>query len=239
MKLYDEVITAIDQLCRPFPASPLPAAPWQEAGRENLVFRQDMAYELGGSGQSFFALGTTAVTEDASFVPRDELLCIGPDLSGIHRDTHYARIALVRVKPGTMTQGSALYDAVKKLEFVRYHVSPQGFMIRVSRINGRESARVSREALNRGLSFSHVGTMMLRQFHKNPSIQAVRLIFVTDPGFPFQELQALTRQTESITKALDHILSTGMTDCGTCKLQPICDQVEGMKELHFGLANHP
>ena len=239
MKLYDEVITAINALCRPFPAATLPAAPWQEAGRENLVFRQDMAYELGGSGQGFFALGATAVTEEPSLVPGDELLCIGPDLSGIQKDTHYARIALVRVKTGTMAEGNALYDAVKKLEFVRYHVSPQGFMIRVSRINGRESARVSRDALNRGLSFSHVGTMMLRQFHKNPSIEAVRLIFITDPGFPFRELQALTRQTDSITKALDHILKTGMTDCGTCKLQPICDEVEGMKELHFGLANRP
>lgn len=27
-----------------------------------------------------------------------------------------------------------------------------------------------------------------------------------------------------------------MTDCGSCSLQKICEEVEGMKELHFGLA---
>ena len=25
------------------------------------------------------------------------------------------------------------------------------------------------------------------------------------------------------------------TDCGSCSLKPICDEVEGMKELHFGV----
>jgi hypothetical protein len=24
------------------------------------------------------------------------------------------------------------------------------------------------------------------------------------------------------------------TDCSACRLKPICDEVEGMKELHFG-----
>lgn len=238
MKLYDEVIASMEALLAPCPARPLPLTgpDWPEAGTENLVFRQDMAFELGGADSRTPALGATAVTERADFAPADEILLLGPDLPQIKADAPYARLALVRMAPGTEERSGALYGAVKKVEFVRYHANPVGFMTRVSLINGRESARVSRRALADGLDFGAVGRLMLRQYHKNPDIAAVRLVFITDPAFDFDALKALTRQTEKITKALDHVLTAGMTDCGSCSLQKICEEVEGMKELHFGLA---
>lgn len=237
MKLYDEVIASVEALCRPFAARNLPVAPtdWPEVGKANLIFRQDMAYELGGCDDRTYALGATAVTDSGTFVPADEILLIGQDLPQIRADIPYARIAIVRVAEGTMGQGNALYNAVKKMEFVRYHVNPEGFMTRVSLINGRESARVSRSALEKGLSFSVVGNLMLQEFRKNAAIQAVKLIFITDPEFPFEKLRTLTKETEKITKAMDHILKTEMTDCSVCSLQKVCEEVEGMKELHFGL----
>lgn len=238
MKLYDEVIASMEALCGSSPARSLPVCPtqWREVGKDNLIFRQDMAYELGGSDERTFALGATAVTDSEDLVPSDEILLIGKDLPEIHGDTPYARIAIVRVAPGTMGEGNALYNAVKKVEFVRYHVNPEGFMTRVSLINGRESARVSRTALQKGLNFAAVANLMLQEFHRNTAIASVKLIFITDPAFPFAELRKLTKETEKITKAMDHILKTGMTDCHTCSLQKICEEVEGMKELHFGLA---
>lgn len=170
-------------------------------------------------------------------VGEDEILLLGPDLPEIHADTHYARIALARVREGAFGQGNALYNAVKKVEFVRYHVNPVGFMTRVSLMNGRESARVSKDGIRKGISFEKVGGLMLREYHKNADIAAVKLLFITDPAFPFGELRQLIRSAESSTKAIDHILKTGMTDCKTCSLQKVCDEVEGMKQLHFGLTN--
>ena len=37
-----------------------------------------------------------------------------------------------------------------------------------------------------------------------------------------------------ITLTLSKILEGMPTDCNSCNLKPICDEVEGMKELHFG-----
>ena len=50
MKLYDQVITHILNLCRQGDARQLPVCrvDWPDCGKENLIFRQDMAYELGG-----------------------------------------------------------------------------------------------------------------------------------------------------------------------------------------------
>ena len=240
MKLYDPIISRILSLCRQASVRELPVCDvdWRDLGKENLIFRQDMAYELGGNGDRLFALGATAVTDDPALVTEDEIVLIGKDLPELTADTSYARIALVRVAPDTLGEGNALYNAVKRMEFVRYHVSPEGFMTRVSLINGTESARVSKQALEKGLTFTKVGNLMLRQFHKNARIVSVKLIFITDPTFPFPALKDAVRETERITKAMDHILKNGMTDCESCSLQKVCEEVEGMKALHFNMTNH-
>ena len=240
MKLYDPIISNILTLCEQASSRKLPVChvDWLDLGKENLIFRQDMAYELGGGGDRFFALGATAVTDDPALVREDEIVLIGKDLPEISADTSYARIALVRVAPDTLGEGNALYNAVKQMEYVRYHVNPEGFMTRVSLMNGTESARVSKKALEKGLTFTQVGNLMLRQFHKNARIVSVKLIFITDPCFPFSALKEAVRETEKITRAIDHILKNGMTDCDRCSLQKVCEEVEGMKALHFNMTNH-
>lgn len=240
MKLYDPIISDILSLCQHASARNLPIGPvdWPDLGKDNLIFRQDMAYELGGSGDRYFALGATAVTDDPALVAEDEIVLIGKDLPEMTADTSYARIALVRVAPDTLGEGNALYNAIKQMEFVRYHVSPEGFMTRVSLINGTESTRVSKKALEKGLTFTQVGNRMLGQFHKNARIDSVKLIFITDPCFPFSAQKEAVREIEEITRAIDHILKNGMTDCDSCSLQKVCEEVEGMKELHFNMTNH-
>ena len=42
------------------------------------------------------------------------------------------------------------------------------------------------------------------------------------------------RKVRDITKTLSKILEGMSTDCHTCSLKEICDEVEGLKELHFG-----
>ena len=64
----------------------------------------------------------------------------------------------------------------------------------------------------------------------------VRLIFATDPP-ALKELIANARQVDAITKTLTHILDGLPTDCGHCTLKPVCDEVEGMRELHMGRKN--
>lgn len=67
---------------------------------------------------------------------------------------------------------------------------------------------------------------------------AVKLIFVTAPDADFKALQAAAKTTKDITLTLAKILEGMPTDCGSCNLKPICDEVEGMKELHFGKEAH-
>ena len=88
MKLYDPIISDILTLCQNSTARNLPvcSVDWPDLGKENLIFRQDMAYELGGSGHGLFALGATAVTDDPALVPEDGIVLIGKDQVQMRED---------------------------------------------------------------------------------------------------------------------------------------------------------
>lgn len=93
---------------------------------------------------------------------------------------------------------------------------------------------MSRSALQRGISFRSVGFDFIRRYLKNPNVLKVKLLFVTDLQAPYQRLRACAKKTADITRTLTHILDGLPADCGSCSLKPVCDQVEGMRELHFG-----
>ena len=236
MKLYDEVINKWSSLLEGCSLKNLNINGdcAKDAGSHQMILKSDCAYELGGSTPSVHALGATAVTGQASFFCGDEIILAGPDLKDIDKDISFARLTIVQVAENALGDGNTLYNAIKKIDNVRFHVNPEGYMPRISSVYGRESIRISKEALNKGLSFEKVGNLLIKKLKENPDVKAVKLIYITDPGFNFNELEASVKESADITKAIDHIMKNAMTDCNTCALQKVCDEVEGLRELHFG-----
>ena len=235
MKLYDESIKELLAGLDISKAKSLDIANanWTDVGDHNLILRADMAYELGGGTNP--AVSAMAVTCNDEFVNADEVILIGPDLNEIKNDTPYARIAIVKVAEESLGDGNALYNAIRKIEYVRYHINPKGYMTRISASNNREPVRVGKEALNEGLDFAKVGKLFLDTYHENKNIEAVKLIFITDPAFDYRSLAEQAKHLEDITGTIDHIFKNVMMDCGSCSLQKVCDEVEGLRELHFSV----
>lgn len=235
MKLYDESIKELLAGLDISKAKSLDIvnANWTDVGDHNLILRADMAYELGGGTNP--AVSAMAVTCNEEFVNADEVILIGPDLNEIKNDTPYARIAIVKVAEESLGDGNALYNAIRKIEYVRYHINPKGYMTRISASNNREPVRVGKEALNEGLDFAKVGKLFLDTYHENKNIEAVKLIFITDAAFDYRSLAEQAKHLEDITGAIDHIFKNVMMDCGSCSLQKVCDEVEGLRELHFSV----
>ena len=115
-----------------------------------------------------------------------------------------------------------LYNTIRNIGYFRYHIYPKGFMLRVSSSNDRESVRVEAEALNEGLNFTAIGNAMLRALHLHKEVEAVRIIFVTDPKVDYGRLQDGLKKTKQITATIDHMLKDVNMDCGSCGLQEIC-----------------
>ena len=97
-------------------------------------------------------------------------------------------------------------------------------MVRVSAQSNQEQIRLSKEALKKGISFAKVGSLYVKN---------VRIIFITEKAV-VEKLLPNADKVDAITKTLTHILDGMPTDCGHCSMKPVCDEVEGMRELHLG-----
>ena len=105
-------------------------------------------------------------------------------------------------------------------------------MTRASALSMREQLRVSKKAVKSKVSFADLGNALIDEYLKNPIVKSVQVIFITEFD-DFHALLMLADKIKSTLSALNHILDNVIFDCSTCNLKPICDEVEGMKELHM------
>ena len=238
MELYNSIIDKIDGLLgssQPKHYDYNPDKCWEDVGGNQLVMMKEAAYELGGDNKP--AVNYACVTSTDGFADRDEILVYGKDLREINGSTPFARIAIIKVKElrGENEEDTEpLFRAIQDIDFVKYHVYPKGYMIRSSSDSFREHVRVSKEAVRKGINFEQVGNSYISQFKKNPDVLAVKLIFATVDDADYAEMKKDAKMVRDITKTLSKILEGMATDCHSCNLKDICDEVEGLKELHFG-----
>lgn len=224
MEFFDSLIRDVSLLTEPlvkkeydFSDSEL----WQDVGYSQVILQRDTASELDGTG---FNLVTSSAVEDG-------IVVIGDDLQHIEGKRKFARISLVQIESEEDEQKA--YNLIRKIEYVKYHHFPDGYMIRTSSRSHKEAVRVSKSAVKNGISFQKIGNLLINKYKENPAVKAVKVIFITDPAADYAELENMAQKNNRITETLNHIMNSVTFDCDTCNLKPICDEVEGMKELHF------
>ena len=209
-----------------------PSAAWTALDNSELVLQKDAAFELGASGKG--SANYVLFTSSAELVSDDKILLYGPDLKDLHGDCDFARIVLLRV--GVLDgDDETVYRTLKDIEFAKYHVNLEGYMIRMSPESYREQVRVSKQALKKGVSFRQIGNSYIKAYKQDENVLNATVIFVTAPGFDYTAMKNTAKKAADVTNTLTHILEGLPTDCSVCSLKGICDEVEGMKELHFGV----
>ncbi len=233
MKLFDEMIIEITgELCHlaPMEAARLekPRRPWADVGAHHMILAREMAYELGGAGT--LGLSGCLYTTEPILFPQGVYL-YGKDLPQIRESQSYARLVLVELEETDSEE--ALYRKFREVDYVRYHIHPEGYMARISPVSQREPVRVSQKALKKGVRFAEIGDLYLMQYQKIPQIKTINVIFVTHPAFDYCMLEDRLGRAEQITQSLNHIFTGLSMDCDHCGLKTVCDEVEGLRELHF------
>lgn len=231
MQLFDGFISQIGELIENNKASAVPyqKASLKSADKNSVLFLKDTAFELGGSQNK--CVSTLAVTSEMHF--NNETLIIGKDLKDIKADCPFAKIVLVEID--NIDEESA-FEKIKELEHIRYRFCPEGFMARASALSMREQIRVSKKALKAKISLADYSNAVIAEYLKNPIVKSVRLILITDDCFDYDALSQIAEKIKDTTSALNHILDNVLFDCKSCNLKEICDEVEGMKELHMKTA---
>ena len=237
MELYNSLIGETKALFENLPKKVWDYSPrgaWASNDSSELVLQKDAAYELGASGKG--SANYVLFTSSGELVEKDQVILCGKDLREIKGDCDFARIVLLRI--GVLDDDDeAVYRTLRDIEFAKYHVYPQGYMVRISPESYREQVRVSREAVRKGISFQALGNSYIAEYKKNPNVINATVIFLTDPAADYAAFKALAKKSADVTGTLTHIFEGLPTDCSVCALKDICDEVEGMKELHFGVGD--
>lgn len=237
MDLYNSLIASTNELLAKGKAKVWdynPNKAWKDLGASELVLQSDAAFELGALGKG--SANYLCPTSSAELVSKDEIVLYGKDINEIKSDTCFARIVILRV--GALEgEDDEVYRALKDIEFCKYHVYPEGYMVRMSPESHREQIRISKQAIKRGINFEAVGDLYIKAYKKNPNVLNVKVIFITDPDMDYEEMIKNAKKVDAVTNTLNTIIEGLPTDCSVCQLKDICDEVEGMKELHFGIGD--
>lgn len=223
MEFFDSLIKELSVLTENLPQKSFKHIEnsWNDIGYSQVILQRDTAFELSGVG---FNLVTTGDIND-------EIVVVGSDLQNINKNCNFARISVVQLVNEEDHQKA--YNLIRKIEYVKYHHFPEGYMIRTSSRAHKEAVRVSKNAVKAGISFQKIGSLLIDKYKENPAVKGVKVIFITDPDAEMEKIESLAQKNNSITETLNHIMNNVKFDCDTCNLKPICDEVEGMKELHF------
>ncbi len=229
MNLYDSLIKEALKL---FEGKEMISFPLESSfpsqKQKEFIFPEDAQVELGGMKDSSYFMGYTS---NSDYIQKDEILLLGKDLSSLPKETPFAHLSFFLIdEEGKKDQD--IYRLFRNLEYSRYKVSPIGFMLRINTNSLKEGGRVSKKAVQKGISFKDIGMSFLQEYKKEKSLRHVKQIFVTDPSFDYKKLLSLQKEAEGITVAFDHVLKTLKMDCRTCSFKEICDTVEGMREMH-------
>ena len=225
MRLYNNLINEIKDNLSNLKA--LPSGKLLDVCDKNsVIFLSDTAFELGGNNKS--CVSSLAVSSDMKFSNSVHLL--GNDLDKIKCDSPFGKFVFVQMENFDNEQDT--FNKIKELEALRYHLNVNGFMTRASALNMREQIRVSKKTIKLGITFADYGNTLLQEFLKFPCVKSAEIYFATDFD-NFEYLNSIAKKINQTTSALNHIFDNVMFDCSTCNLKEICDEVDGLKELHL------
>ena len=173
---------------------------WPENSDFEMIFQKDVAYELGGErmmsvnltcvtedAKLFAGSPANFAGGEESVSVKDQILVYGPDLQEIQGDVSYARICEVLVRDSKEKEkieqsmdsadleresdSGRTLKLLQDLDFVKFHVYGKGFMMRTSGQSAREPVRVSKKALQDGITFERMGNTFISHYKKNPNVQ--------------------------------------------------------------------
>ncbi len=226
MRLYNNLINEIKETLSIAKILSTSNKVLNTSDKNSVIFLSDTAFELGGSQKD--CVSSLAVSSDIEFSNSVHLL--GNDLNKITTDSPFAKFVFIQVEDFGDEQNT--FDKIKELEALRYHLSVDGFMTRASALNMREQIRVSKKTVKSGVTFADYGNTLLQEYLKFSYVKSAEIYFVTDFD-DFEKLNSVAKKISKTTSALNHIFDNIMFDCSTCNLKEICDEVDGLKELHL------
>lgn len=204
-------------------------AKWKMLKSNEFLMGKEVAFELGDRFKDSVVYNVQ--TSDKSLVGEDKIFLIGKGLQDIKENTNFSRVALFNIDD--ISDPNKAYIGVRKLNYERYKIIPEGYMVLSSSFENKENVRVSKKAIKNGLTFETLGNLYINQYKQLKGVNAVQIYFIVGDFDFVKDLIDVSKKVNEVTEAFDHILKNVILDCDVCPLKTICDDIEQLRLLHF------
>ena len=201
---------------------------WPKTGNSHVIFEENTAIELGHpqTGSLAFMLWT----ESPGRVNDERITVIGPDLHEIkERQSPFGKIMLLRCH-GFNEENTR--DRYTELDMLRHQLRLKDYMLRAISQDMIEWSRISRRGMKAGFSFQVLGTELIREYKKPDYVDEAEIIFITSGEDDLQEIKPVAEKTSRVIEAMNSIFDNLELDCAACSFQDICDEIDGLREMH-------
>lgn len=204
---------------------------WNMLDTNEFLMGKEVAFELGDRFKDSVVVHIP--TSDETLIGEDKIFLIGQDLQSIKKNTNFSRVTLFNIDD--IPDPNKAYIGIRKLNYERYKIIPEGYMVLSSSFENKENVRVSKKAIKQGLTFETLGNIYINRYKQLEGVHNVQVYFIVGDHDFVKDLVALSKKVNEVTNAFDHILKNVILDCDVCPLKTICEDIEALRELHFSV----
>jgi len=205
-----------------------PERTWPRGRPGDIILSTDTAIELGHPQTE--SLAFLMWTDSPTRVVDGRITVVGPDLDGLAPGkAPFGKIVLAGVHGFT---GDNAYDRFQELDMIRFRLCLEGYMLRAVPQQNREWGRVSRQARMNGLSLRMIGNELIREYRKLDYVDAAEVIFITSSPQDIRLFRPTGEKAARIIGAMNRIFDDLEQDCDACGFRDVCDEVEGLRDMH-------
>ena len=245
MKLFDKYVKEAAALLQPYlneygQAVEADGACWPLASRNAFIMERDTAVELGGYPKESVNLIVSSSSElpfdleeftqilDFAHAMRDEN---GRSACMDCAETHQSFGKIVFLQTEELTDDK-VYDFQQAVQLADLRLYLEHVMSRTSSRQYQMNLRIGRKAAEEGLGLDAMVRTMRQHFLQIPGVKDAAVILLAGDSPLYKDLLPIAEKVKDVTAALNTMFEGIDMDCGSCSLNEICDEVEGLREMH-------
>lgn len=213
---------------------------WNASLTNPFLMERDTYMELGGYPKESINIYVPSsnmdkllegACDDSKCMLRDGIYLIGDAslLKSKQKHISFGKIILLSVddipddKWYDFTQKELLTDAKNYMQDIMQRQSPTHYTMNL---------RIGKKAIRNGFCFDAMGKRVHNTFSQMEYVKDAVVILLAGDNDLYKSLLEQAERIKEITLTLNHIFDGIDMDCGHCDLSVVCNEVEGMRELH-------
>lgn len=211
--------------------------PWEIQDKNTFLMERDTAIELGGyPKESINLIIPSSNLRELSGLGiglgfGEGVYCIGDPglLANGEKHISFGKIVLLETEA---IGDDDIYEFTQQELLTDSRIRMKDVMLRQSPAHYNLNLRIAKAAILAGFDLDKMGRTVQESFAAMEHVKSVTVIFIVGDSALYKKLLGVAEMVKEVTLTLNHIFDGIDMDCGSCDLSEICDEVEGVRELH-------